>query len=115
MAELKSREYEAGVVKVLELSGPITMGSGDITVRDLIKGMIEKGNRQLVIDLGKVPNVDSTGIGELVASFTSAKNRGATLKLANLTHKVKDLLTITRLTSVFESYDSVDEAVSSYR
>ncbi len=115
MADLKSRQYEIDEVRVLELSGPITMGSGDVTVRVLIKGMVEDGASKLIIDLGRVPNVDSTGIGELVASFTSARNRGATLKLANLTKKVEDLMAITRLTSIFETYDSVQDAANSFR
>jgi anti-sigma B factor antagonist len=114
MAALKTRIYDVGPVRALEISGSITMGEGDLTVRHLIKGILAEGHTKIVVDLSNVPSMDSTGLGELVSAYTSAKHGGAVLKLAGLTRKVKDILTITRLTSVFESYDTVDEAAKSF-
>ena len=114
MAALKTRVYPSGAVHVLEITGPITMGEGDVTVRHHIRGMLAEGNKKIVVDLSGVPSLDSTGIGELVSAYTSARHGGAVMKLAGLTRKVKDILTITRLSSVFESYETLDEAVKSF-
>lgn len=114
MAELKANVVEKGDVMIIELSGPITLGAGDLKVRFLVKEMIGKGCRKIVIDLGNVPHVDSTGIGELVAAYTSAKGQGAKLVLANLTKRIKDLLDIAQLSAVFLHYPSVDEAIQSF-
>ncbi len=114
MADLKWKRYNEGSAVVLALSGPISMGNGDKTLRDLIQDLLAEGKSRVVIDLAAVPGMDSTGLGELVAAYTSARNRGAVLKLANLTRKVKDLLVITKLTSVFECHDSVAEAAASF-
>lgn len=114
MAELKTGVIEKGDVMVIELSGPITLGAGDLKVRFMVKEMVAKGCRKIVVDLGNVPHVDSTGIGELVAAFTSAKGQGAKLVLANLTKRIKDLLDIAQLSAVFLHYPSVDEAVKSF-
>ena len=107
--------YEKSGITVLELTGTITLGAGDVTMRDLIKGQLSQGKKSLVIDLGGVSFMDSTGLGELVAAYTTAKHQEATLKLANLTKKIKDLLAITQLAAVFESYETLDEALGSFK
>lgn len=112
---MNHRTYEKDGVAVLELNGSITMGSGDVTMRDLIKDLLQKGKKQILIDLGGVSFMDSTGLGELVAAFTTARHHEADLKLVNLTKKIHDLLSITQLATVFEYYDSLDEAVASFR
>lgn len=112
---MNHRTYEKDGVAVLELNGSITMGSGDVTMRDLIKDLLKKGQKQILIDLGGVSFMDSTGLGELVAAFTSARHEKADLKLVNLTKKIHDLLSITQLATVFEYYEDLDEALRSFR
>lgn len=114
MAELKVNVAEKGGVMVVGLVGPVTLGVGDLKVRATVKDIVAKGCKKVVIDLGAVPHVDSTGIGELVSAFTSARSQGAKLVLANLTKHIKDLLDIAQLSAVFESYESADEAVKSF-
>ncbi len=114
MADMQIKIGDRGAVKVVELVGPITLGSGDLKVRETIKELVSGGHQKIVLDLGEVPFMDSTGIGELVAAYTSARNRGATLKLARLTRRIKDILDIAQLSAVFESYESVEEAVVSF-
>lgn len=109
------KHFEKDGVTVLELTGRITLGSGDLKMRDLIKEQLDAGRKQIVVDLGGVSFMDSSGLGELVAAYTSARRAHVTIKLANLTKKIDDLMEITRLASVFESYGSVDEAVASFR
>ncbi len=101
-------------VTVLGLGGKITLGSGDVKLKEKLVAELSKGKKKIVVDLGEVSYIDSAGLGELVAAYTSAKKQGATVKLANLTKKVNDLLDITRLSTVFETYNSVDEAIKSF-
>jgi anti-sigma B factor antagonist len=108
------KSFDKDGVTVLELTGRITLGSGDIKMRDLIKEHLDAGKKRIVVDLGGVSFVDSSGLGELVAAYTSARRANVTIKLANLTKKIDDLMEITRLASVFETYGSVDEAVQSF-
>lgn len=107
--------YEKNGICVLELEGTITLGGGDMTMRDLIKGLLSQGKKSILVDLGGVSFMDSTGLGELVAAYTTARHQQATLKLVNLTKKIKDLLSITQLLAVFESYETMDEAVASFK
>ncbi len=107
--------YEKDGTSVLELKGSITMGSGDVTMRDRIKGLLDRGKKNILIDLGQVSFMDSTGLGELVAAYTSARHQNATLKLVNATKKIHDILDITQLASVFESYESMEEALRSFK
>lgn len=111
----ENRIYDHDGISVLELKGSITLGRGDVTMRDRIKGLLDQGKKKIVIDLGEVSFMDSTGLGELVAAYTTARHQDATLKLANLTNKIHNLLDITQLAAVFESYDSIQEAASSFR
>lgn len=112
---MNQRVYEKDGITILELTGTITLGAGDVTMRDLIKGQLSQGKKSLIIDLGGVSFMDSTGLGELVAAYTTARHQEATLKLANLTKKIKDLLTITQLAAVFETYETLDEALASFK
>jgi anti-sigma B factor antagonist len=111
---MNDRIYEKDGVTVLELKGTITLGGGDVTMRDRIKELLGQDRKKIVIDLGEVSFMDSTGLGELVAAYTTARHQQATLKLANLTKKIKDLLSITQLAAVFETYESLDEAIASF-
>jgi len=111
----ENKIYEKDGLSVLELKGSITLGHGDVTMREHIKGLLDQGKKEIIIDLGDVSFMDSTGLGELVAAYTSARHQEATLKLANLTKKIHDLLDITQLAAVFEHYDSVEEAAASFK
>ena len=111
---MKSQIRDAGEVRIISLTGKITIGSGDIQLRDLINASLEQGHNKLVLDLGGVSAMDSSGIGEMVASYTSAKKRGADLKLAKLSPKITDILQMTQLITVFETFESLDEALESF-
>ncbi len=105
---IASREVDG--VAVLDLSGRITLGEGSVQLRDAIRGLIGKGSRSILLNLGDVNYIDSSGLGELVSAFTTAKNQQAEVKLLKLTKKVHDLLQLTKLYTVFDIYD--DEAVA---
>jgi anti-sigma B factor antagonist len=114
MAYLTIKERAAGDVTVLDLSGKITIGEGSVQLRETVRGLLEKGTKKLLINLGGVDYVDSSGIGELVSCYTTTKNQGGQLKLLNLTKKIKDLLMITKLLTVFETFDDEAEALRTY-
>jgi len=102
-------------VVVLDLSGRITIGEGTVILRDTIRKLLDAGNRKFVLNLSNCDYIDSSGLGELVTSFTTVRNSGGDLKLVNLTRRVQDLLQITKLLTVFESYNDETEAVKSLR
>ena len=101
-------------VTVLVPKGKITIGEGDVMLRQAVHEALEAGARNTLIDLGAVSTMDSSGVGDLVSAYTTVTNRGGKLKLANLPSKISDILQITQLIRVFEVFDSVDEAVASY-
>lgn len=112
---MKITNREEGGVTVIEPKGKITIGEGDLILRDEITKNLSEEKKKLVLDLGGVSYMDSAGVGELVSVYTSVKNRGGELKLANLTKKIKDLLTITQLMTIFDTYDNVNDAISSFK
>ena len=101
-------------VTILDLKGKITIGVGDVALRNAVQEAINTGATKVVINLRDVTTIDSSGVGELVSAFTTATNRGAKLKLANLPAKVNDILQITQLITVFDVFDSEDEAIRSF-
>ncbi len=105
--------HEHGVT-IIEPKGKITIGVGDVALREAVAEALEAGARNILVDLGGVSTIDSSGIGELVSAFTSVSNRGGKLKLVNLPPKVTDILQITQLISVFEVHDNLDEALDSF-
>ncbi len=111
--KFKSRQVDG--VTILDLSGRITLGEGSVVLRDAVQDALSKGSKQILLNLGSVDYIDSSGIGELVSAFTSVKNSGGALKLLNLTKKVHDLLQITKLYTVFDVYDDEASAISSYK
>jgi anti-sigma B factor antagonist len=115
MAELNIRERQAGDVTVLDLEGKITIGEGSVALRSAIRRLIEEGKKKILLNLAGVSYVDSSGIGELVSSYTTLKREEGQLKLLNLTQKIRDLLTITKLLTVFDTYDAEAEALNSYK
>ena len=111
---MKSEIREEGGVRVIELKGKITIGSGDVQLRDLIHAAVDADHSKILLDLAGVTAMDSSGIGEMVASYTTVTNRGGQLKLARLSPKINDILQVTQLITVFEVFDSVEEAVQSF-
>jgi anti-sigma B factor antagonist len=105
---------QAGDVTILDLKGKITIGSGDVALRQAIHEVMNSGATKILINMADVSTIDSSGIGELVSAYTTATNRGARLKLINLPAKVTDILTITQLITVFDVYDSEAEGISSF-
>jgi anti-sigma B factor antagonist len=100
-------------VTILDLKGKITIGVGDVALRNAVQDVINSGANRVVINLHDVTTIDSSGVGELVSAYTTARNRGAQLRLENLPAKVSDILQITQLITVFDVFDTEDEAVKS--
>ena len=107
-------QRQVGDVTILDVSGKITIGVGDVQVRDAVHMALGSGARNLVLNLKNVTTIDSAGVGELVSAYTTVTNRGGKLKLINLPSKVNDILQITQLITVFEVYDDEKEAVESF-
>ena len=107
---LKSSQRQVDGVTILDLSGRITLGEGSVVLRDTIREVLGKGEKKILLNLGDVTYIDSSGIGELVSAFTAVRKEGGDLKLLNLTKKVHDLLQITKLYTVFDVKD--DEALA---
>jgi anti-sigma B factor antagonist len=110
--KIDKREREG--VLILDVEGKITIGKGDIALREAVHKALDDGARKVVIRLADVSTIDSSGVGELVSAFTTVTNRGGKLKLLHLPPKVNDILQITQLITVFEVYDNEDEAVASF-
>ena len=110
---IASREVDG--VTVLDLSGRITLGEGSVQLREAIRDLISKGQKNILLNLADVNYIDSSGLGELVSAYTTAKNQGASVRLLNLTKKVKDVLQLTKLYTVFDIYDDEAAAVGSYK
>jgi anti-sigma B factor antagonist len=101
-------------VSVVDVAGRITLGEGSSALRDLLRDMTSKGNKKILLNLGEVSYIDSSGIGELVSGFTTVTNSGGQLKLLNLNKRVKDLLQITKLYTVFDVHEDEAGAVRSF-
>ena len=111
---LKVKTRSVDGVSILDLSGRVTLGEGSVVLRDAVKEALGKGDKRLLLNLGNVDYIDSSGIGELVSAYTSATNAGGEVKLLNLTKKVHDLLQITKLYTVFDVQDDEAAAISSF-
>ncbi len=101
-------------VYVLDIKGKILLGEGDVKLKETVDKIVNDGGRKIVFNLENVPYMDSSGLGEMVRCYTTVKKNGGDLKLANLMEKLEDLLSITKLITVFDVYDSVEEAVNSF-
>jgi anti-sigma B factor antagonist len=110
---IASREVDG--VTVLDLSGRITLGEGSVQLRDAIRDLIGKGQKSILLNLSEVNYIDSSGLGELVSAYTTARNQGAALKLLGLSKKVNDLLQLTKLYTVFDIYDDEASGIASYK
>lgn len=114
MSDIQISERQAGDVTILDLGGKITIGEGSVALRSAIRRLLGEGKHKLLLNLGSVGYIDSSGIGELVSSFTAVNKEGGTLKLLNLTQKIQDLLAITKLLTVFDVFESESEALASF-
>ena len=110
--DIKERVVEG--VSVLDLAGKIVLGEGDMQIKERIKDLLADGQRKMLLNLGNVSYIDSAGLGAMISCYTTAKREGGQLKLVNLTKRVQDLLTITKLITVFDAYDSEKEAIESF-
>lgn len=108
---MKSEIRDVGEVRVITLSGKITIGSGDVKMRELINAALDAGKSKILLDLGDVTAIDSSGIGEMVACYTTVTKRSGQLKLMRLSPKINDILHVTQLITVFDVFDSEEEAL----
>ena len=108
-------ERETGAVTVLDLSGKITLGEDGNLLKDKLQSLLHQGKKNILFNLAQVSYVDSAGLGAIVSGYTTVTREGGSLKLANVTKKLQDLLSITKLLTVFETFDSEDEAIRSYK
>jgi len=111
---MKTTERRAGDITILDVQGKIVYGGGDEDFRDTVTRLIESGQVKLVINLAEVPFVDSAGLSQLVRTFVTAGKRGGQMKLLNVTRRVRELLTITRLLTVLEAFESEGDAIASF-
>ena len=108
------QERVVGSVVILDLDGKLVLGDGDALLKDKVHSLVFQGRKQILLNLGKVAYVDSSGLGALVATSVTAKNNGGEIKLLSLTKRLHDLLSISKLVTVFDCYDSEPEALKSF-
>jgi anti-sigma B factor antagonist len=111
---MQIKERAIGDVIVLDLKGRITLGEGDELLRENVNTLLNQGHKKLILNLADVPYIDSAGLGEVVRTYTTVSRQGGSLKLLNLTKRITDLLSITKLLTVFETFESESEAVRSF-
>jgi anti-sigma B factor antagonist len=111
---MQIEQRAVGDVTVLDLKGRVTLGEGDELLKDKVNSLLNQGLKKIVLNLADVPYVDSAGLGEIVRTYTTVSKQGGTLKLLNLTKRITDLLSITKLLTVFETFDNENEAVRSF-
>ena len=111
---MQIEERSAGDVTVLDLKGKMTLGEGDELLKDKINSLLHQGRKKVVLNLEGVPYIDSAGLGEIVRTYTTISREGGSMKLLNLTKRITDLLSITKLLTVFETYDNEADAVRSF-
>lgn len=112
---MQLEERTSGDVTVVTITGDITLNKGgDVLLKDKIQSLLQQGRKKLLLDLGNVSYVDSAGLGQLVQVYATTKHHGGSLKIVNLTKRLKDLLVVSKLLTVFDSYDSESEALSSF-
>ena len=112
---MKIEERALENIVVLDLKGKLTIGEGDALLKETIQKLIDQGHNKLLLNLEEVPYIDSAGLGEIVRTYTTVSRQGGSLKLVNLTKRITDLLAITKLLTVFDTFESEAEAVSSFQ
>jgi len=112
--KMQTKSRQIGNITVLDISGRITLGEGNVILRDIVRDLADKGTKRIVLNLGEVNYVDSSGVGELVKTHTTIRNKGGELKLANLNKRVHDLLELTRLSAIFDIQKDEASAIKSF-
>ena len=107
-------QRQNGDVVVIDMIGKMTLGEGDEMLRDKVNSLVQQGLKKIVLNLESVPYIDSAGLGEIVRTYTTVSRQGGVLKLLALTKRIQDLLAITKLLTIFETFDTEDEAVKSF-
>ena len=111
---MRIEERDVNGVTVLDLKGKITLGDGDEALKDKINSLVLQNKRRILLNLAEVPYIDSAGLGEVVRTYTTVSRQGGQLKLVNLTKRITDLLAITKLLTVFETFDSEADALKTF-
>jgi anti-sigma B factor antagonist len=111
---MQIHEREISDVTVLDIHGKLTLGEGDELLRDKVNSLVHQGRKKILLNLSEVPYIDSAGLGEIVRTYTTVSRQGGSLKLLNLTKRIQDLLAITKLLTVFETFDAEADAVKSF-
>lgn len=111
---MQIEERTVGEVTVLDLKGRMTLGEGDELLKDKVNSLVSQGRKKILLNLEAVPYIDSAGLGEIVRAYTTVSRQGGQMKLLHLTKRIEDLLSITKLLTVFETFDSEDEALKSF-
>ena len=111
---MQIEERTVGDVIVLDLKGKVTLGQGDELLKDKVNSLVNQGHRKILLNLADVPYVDSAGLGEIVRTYTTVSRQGGSMKLLNLTKRITDLLAITKLLTVFETFEAEADAVRSF-
>ena len=114
MAELDVKQRQAGDVTILDMSGEVRIGDSSVSLRDSIRKLADQGKTKVLLNLAGVKYMDSTGVGELIANYTTISRQGGQLKLLNLTDRIQNLLVITKLLTVFDAYENEAEALKSF-
>ena len=109
------QQRSVGDVTIIDMSGKMTLGEGDELLRDKVNSLVHQGHKRIILNLEGVPYIDSAGLGEIVRTYTTVSRQGGKLKLLNLTKRITDLLAITKLLTVFETYDTEAEALASFK
>lgn len=115
MAELDVKERQAGDVTILDMNGEVRIGDGSVALREAVRKLTADGKKKILLNLAGVSYIDSSGIGELIANFTTVSRDGGQLKLLSLTDRIQNLLVITKLLTVFDSYEDEGEALKSFQ
>ena len=108
-------ERAVGDVMVLDIKGKIVLGDGDALLKDKVNSLVNQGRKNILLNLEGVPYIDSAGLGEVVRTYTTVSKNEGSLKLLNVTKRIKDLLVITKLETVFETFESESDAVKSFK
>jgi anti-sigma B factor antagonist len=113
--QMQLEQRTQGDIVIVKVTGDITLNQGgDVQVKDKVQSLLQQGQKKIVLDLGEVAYVDSAGLGQLVQAYATTKNQGGSLKLINLGKKLRDLLVVTKLVTVFDTYDSEGDAIKSF-
>ncbi|MGD0101536.1 MAG: STAS domain-containing protein [Acidobacteriota bacterium] len=112
---MKIETRASGDIQILDCSGKITLGEGTMSIRNAVLDLLKGGAKKIVLNLADITYIDSSGVGELVSTYTTTVNKGGKLKLLKLSHKTRELLTITKLLTVFEVFDDEKAAVASFK